>query len=109
VNNLEQVVNALLQRNDSLKLERQQSNALEQTVAMLFQCMDTLEHKCNQLRAMVMPQQSNSDSSNQNTGISRARKTREEQEGWEAEPMETEDNAPSQVEVQEAPDNESGP
>ena len=43
VNNLEQVVNALLQRNDSLELERKHTNSLKQTVAVLLQRMDILE------------------------------------------------------------------
>lgn len=69
LNNLEQMVNALLQPIDSLELERQRTSALEQTIAVLLQRMDSLKQECNQLRAMVMPQQSNSNSNNQNTVI----------------------------------------
>jgi len=103
------VVNALLQQIDSLELERKWTNALEKIVEVIIQRMDFLEDECNQLRTMVMPQQSNSNSNNQNTRISQFGNTGEEQEGWEVEPMETKDNSPSQVEVQKAPNNESAP
>ena len=103
------MVNALLQRIDSLELERKWTNAVEKTIEVILKCMDFLEDKCNLLRETVMPQQSNSNSNNQNTRISQVGNTGEEQEGWEVEPAETKDNAPSQVEVQKAPNNESAP
>jgi hypothetical protein len=116
-NALEQTVAMLLQRMDSMEQECNQSrareeerqwiNELEQTVARLLRRMDSLEHECNQLRAMAMPQQSNSDQTIKSQESLELEHSREEQEGWEAEPMETEDNAPSQVEIQEEPENES--
>jgi predicted RNase H-like nuclease (RuvC/YqgF family) len=105
-NNVDQMINALFQRADSIEQESQQTTALEHTVSMLLQqidsleqeCnqsrsreeerqrirelertiasllrrMDSLEQECNQLRATAIPQQSNSGSNNQITGISQA-------------------------------------
>jgi hypothetical protein len=64
--------------------------------------MDNLEQEWHQLRAMVMPQQSHSDSNNQATRISHTTNSGEEQGGQDVEPMEVEDNDPSQDEAQEA-------
>jgi hypothetical protein len=87
--------------------ERQRINELEHIVVRLFQCMDTLEQRCNQLRERAIPSHSNSRSNNQIIRNSRAGQSSKNQEGWEAKPMETEDNAPSQVEIQEEIENES--
>jgi hypothetical protein len=65
-------------------------------VVALLQCMDTLEQECQQLRAMVMPQQSNSGSNNQNAIVPHLENLEEAQGGQEVEPMEIEENDPRQ-------------
>jgi hypothetical protein len=71
--------------------------------------MDTLKHECNHFRARAIPQHSNSRSNNKMSRNFRVGQSGVDQEGWEAEPMDTEDNVPIQVEMQEEPQNDSTP
>jgi hypothetical protein len=82
---------------DNLEHERQRTSALEQMVATLLQRMDNLEHECQQLREMVMPQKSQSTSNNQASTISHIENSGEEQGGWVVEPMEVEENDPAKM------------
>jgi D-hexose-6-phosphate mutarotase len=50
-NNVDQMINALFQRTDSLEKESQQITSLDHTITMLLQRIDSLEHECNQCRA----------------------------------------------------------
>jgi hypothetical protein len=82
VNGHEQIILALLHRVEILEQERQKKNDLEQTVGTLMQCVDALEHECQQLRAIVMPQQSNSGS-NESVGSRASIENQEETPGDE--------------------------
>lgn len=62
VNGHKQIILALLHWIEILEQERQNTNDLEQTVGTLMQHVHALEHECQQLRTIVMPQQSNSSS-----------------------------------------------
>jgi hypothetical protein len=86
--------------------ERHRVNELEQTVARLLQRMDTLKQDRNHLRARTAPQLFNSGSNNHISRNSQAGHLEADQ-GEEAEPMDTEDNAQSQAGIQDVPVNNS--
>jgi hypothetical protein len=78
---------------------RQFMGRLYQIVASLLQQIEILEHECQQLRSLVMPQQSQSAYTNQTSRI-------EENGEREVEPMEVEKNDSGLDKAQEAPDHE---
>jgi hypothetical protein len=80
---------------------------LDQTIAILVQCIDNLEMECQQLRSLVLPQNSQSASINQASTVSRLGISEDKQRGWDVVPMDIEENTPSHGGVQEVPDNES--